>query len=377
EKTSIKETPGISPALTSLFLDRTVYLRIKDLGTAMPPYREEILAVEMSQEQQDTYAQFQHTMRTGMRAALAAHDWTRLSLFTTSLMTWPDRCWIEEPAKHHPTYLTHQIPLPPVLPTSTIYPKERLVLELLHRNHAEGRKVLLYATHTGTRDITARLHTLATREGLRCAILPRSVPAIDRLEWITAQAPTIDVLITHPATVATGIPLNDFPTLIFHEPLYSTYILRQASRRSWDLNQSRDVRVYFNSYLHTAQEQAWMMIGQRIKTALLLEGEFEQTESGLATYRQKGDFLLDLAKQMIAGNHPDDDALRQLFHTCHTLEGLPSPLAPLPSIEPPSLLDPRRTPIRASLPLITRIPFPLTTTQTQLLLFDPAQQTAA
>lgn len=84
----------------------------------MPPYREEILAVEMSQEQQDTYAQFQHTMRTGMRAALAAHDWKRLSLFTTSLMTWPDRCWIEEPAKHHPTYLTHQIPLPPVLPTS-------------------------------------------------------------------------------------------------------------------------------------------------------------------------------------------------------------------------------------------------------------------
>ncbi|MDP3596780.1 MAG: hypothetical protein Q8S75_07305 [Nitrospirota bacterium] len=354
-----------------------MYLRIKDLGTAMPPYREEILAVEMSQEQQDTYAQFQHTMRTGMRAALAAHDWKRLSLFTTSLMTWPDRCWIEEPAKHHPTYLTHQIPLPPVLPTSTIYPKERLVLELLHRNHAEGRKVLLYATHTGTRDITARLHTLATREGLRCAILPRSVPAIDRLEWITAQAPTLDVLITHPATVATGIPLNDFPTLIFHEPLYSTYILRQASRRSWDLNQSRDVRVYFNSYLHTAQEQAWMMIGQRIKTALLLEGEFEQTESGLATYRQKGDFLLDLAKQIIAGNHPENDALRQLFHTCHALEELPGSLATLPLVEPTPILEPTVTPIRSPRPLITRIPFCLTTNQTQLLLFDLAQHTAA
>ena len=376
EKTTIKETPGVSPSLISLFLDRTVYLRMKDLGAAMPPYREEMLAVEMSREQQATYAHFQQAMRTGMRAALAAHDWTRLSLLTTSLMTWPDRCWIEEPAKHHPTYLLHQVPLPPVLSTGHIYPKERMVLELIHRNRAEGRKVLLYATHTGTRDITARLHALATREGLRSAILPKSVSAEHRLDWINSHSGALDVLITHPQSVATGIPLTAFPTVLFFEPCYSTYILRQAARRSWDLNQRRDVRVYYSSYLHTAQEQAWMMIGQRIKTALLLEGEFEQTETGLATYRQEGDFLLDLAKHIIATNNPENDALRQLFHTCRSLEGLPDPLEPVPPLEPP--LGPAQKPalVRPPLPPMTRAPFCLTATHTQLLLFETPQHTA-
>ena len=45
-----------------------------------------------------------------------------------------------------------------------------------------------------------------------------------------------------------GLDLLDFPTILFYETGYSTYVLRQASRRSWRIGQKRPVRVGFLSY---------------------------------------------------------------------------------------------------------------------------------
>ena len=39
--------------------------------------------------------------------------------------------------------------------------------------------------------------------------------------------------------------LLEFPTILFYETGYSTYVLRQASRRSWRIGQKRPVRVRF------------------------------------------------------------------------------------------------------------------------------------
>ena len=59
----------------------------------------------------------------------------------------------------------------PPLAEDRVYPKEQALLDLVAAEQQAGRRVLVYVTHTGTRDITGRLHALLTQHGSRVAVL--------------------------------------------------------------------------------------------------------------------------------------------------------------------------------------------------------------
>ena len=46
----------------------------------------------------------------------------------------------------------------------------------------EGRRVLVYVTHTGTRDITGRMEDILTLHGFRVAVMKAAAVAPDRRE---------------------------------------------------------------------------------------------------------------------------------------------------------------------------------------------------
>lgn len=48
----------------------------------------------------------------------------------------------------------------------------------------------------------------------------------------------IDILVTNPELVKTGLDLLNFPTIDFLQPGYRVYRLQQASRRSWWIGQT-------------------------------------------------------------------------------------------------------------------------------------------
>ena len=54
-------------------------------------------------------------------------------------------------------------------PRSKLYPKEKALIDMVAAERMEGRRVLVYATHTGTRDITERMDDMLTT-----ARVPRS-----------------------------------------------------------------------------------------------------------------------------------------------------------------------------------------------------------
>ena len=80
-----------------------------------------------------------------------------------------------------------------------------------------GRRVLVYATHTGTRDITERMDDILTRHGFRVAVMKADAVAPNRREaWVADKVKQgIDVLICHPRLVQTGLDLIDFPTIVW------------------------------------------------------------------------------------------------------------------------------------------------------------------
>ena len=75
----------------------------------------------------------------------------------------------------------------------------------------------------------------------------------------------IRVLITNPALVETGLDLNSFTTLIFYNIAYNLYIFRQASRRSWRINQTAPrVEVYMFYYKNTMQQRALRLMASKL-----------------------------------------------------------------------------------------------------------------
>ena len=73
-----------------------------------------------------------------------------------------------------------------------------------------------------------------------------------REAWVADKVKQgIDVLICHPRLVQTGLDLIDFPTIVWDETGYSVYVVRQASRRSWRIGQTRPVKVVFTTMTPT------------------------------------------------------------------------------------------------------------------------------
>ena len=107
-------------------------------------------------------------------------------------------------------------------------------MDLVAAERLAGRRVLVYATHTGTRDITGRMDYMLTRHGFKVAVMKADSVAPERREaWVAEKVKQgVDVIICHPRLVQTGLDLVDFPTIVWYETDYSVYTMQQASRSS-------------------------------------------------------------------------------------------------------------------------------------------------
>ena len=82
--------------------------------------------------------------------------------------------------------------------------------------------------------------------------------------------------------------------------------MRQASRRSWRIGQTRPVKVVFMSYKNTLQADALKLVAKKLQSSLAVEGELP--EDGLATYGDDGeDVMMALARKIVSGDEEETD----------------------------------------------------------------------
>ncbi len=305
-RTQVRELPGVSPSLLQYVLDRTVIFHLRDLGIALPPYREQAVEVPLSSAQHEAYQQFFDDLQGHI-----AHGYRRrmlrfLGLSLQALLAWPDAPWRGD-AVTHPTTGEILASLP-ALPETDVYPKEAVLRTLCQEARSAGRRVLVYCTHTQTRDITHRLQRLLTDAGLRTQILTSGVASRRREAWIERHAPSLDVLLTHPKLVGEGLDLIQFADVLWMEPEYSTYTVRQASLRTWRIGQTQPVTVRFLVYRDTVQTQTLSLVAKGIRAASMVDGEV-LVDDTLAEYGQS-EFFLELARLIAERTSvPDLDTL--------------------------------------------------------------------
>ncbi len=110
----------------------------------------------------------------------------------------------------------------------------------------------------------------------------------------------LQVLITNQKCVETGLDLNDFTTLIFYSMGFNLFTLRQASRRSWRINQAAPrVEVYLLYYKDTMQAKAMKLMASKLAVAGIIEGTL--SEEGLAAMSDVRDLTSQMAKELSLG----------------------------------------------------------------------------
>lgn len=295
------KAPGFGPkGVLRCVLPFTVFLKLKDIGgNVLPPYNEEFREVAMDTAQAAAYRDLSGRLSAELRQALAKRDTTLLGVVLNVLLAWPDCCFRAETVKHPRTRATLAF-VPAQFNELEVMPKERELINICKQEKADGRKTLVYSVYTGTRDTTSRLKVLLEQEGFKVAVLRASVDASRREDWIAEQLDRgIDVLITNPELVKTGLDLLEFPTIVFCQSGYNVYSLQQAARRSWRIGQKHAVKVIYLGYADTSQMTCLGLMAKKIMVSQSTSGDVP--ESGLDVLNQDGDSVeVALARQLVA-----------------------------------------------------------------------------
>ncbi len=322
----VREKPGLVPSALFHIIGNTVFLRLSDVASGLPDYDEQILLSSMDSEedatgysQRSAYDTVFKELKAELSKALKSGSKRLLATYLQTLLAYPDGCTRGETV-FDPRSGDVIVQVPP-LSEERLYPKEKALLDLVAAERMEGRRVLVYVTHTGTRDITGRMEDLLTRHGFRVAVMKADAVAPDKREkWVEEKVEQgIDVMVCHPRLVQTGLDLIDFPTLCWFETDYSTYVMRQASRRSWRIGQTRPVKVVFMSYRNTLQADALKLVAKKLQSSLAVEGELP--EDGLAAYGDDGDdLMMTLARKIVSGEEDEAETVEEMFAAARDAE---------------------------------------------------------
>jgi hypothetical protein len=299
----VKERPGASPLLFGRFLmDIGAFVSLEDISANLPPYTEEVVSVPMDKPLAEAYAELEEDIA----AALQEHrgNSSVVSTALNALLLYPDRpfsmgqLWgvaYDEETKQRERFL---IADPPDLDESFLYAKERKLVELVQAEAHAGRGVQIYATYTQKRDVTRRLESVLSKAGIKAAVLTTQTPPEEREAWYERQLRAgVQAFIGHPRLVQTGLDLMFCPAIIWYQTGYSTFTLRQASRRSWRIGQTKPVSVRFLCYENTAQVGCLRLMGRKLLVSMALEGKF--SDSGLQAMDDGADVLTTLARELV------------------------------------------------------------------------------
>lgn len=313
------EKPGISPAVLMHLIGNSVFLRLADVARDLPPYTERVIMLPLDQRpladapsQAQAYQRLASELRQAVQGALRQGSKRLLGAYLQALLGYPDESTRGEVVVDATS--GRVVGEAPAVPEDVLYPKEQALIDLVKQNRSRNRRVLVYISHTERRDLSPRLRTILEREGFRVAVLKAStVPADRREDWVAARVRDgADVMLSHPKLVQTGLDLVSWPSIVWYQTDYSTYVVRQASRRSWRIGQTRDVEVTHLVYAGTLQADALALIAAKMRSALMIEGDLP--EDGLAALEGDGtDLMLALARRLTHETGGEAQSLEALF----------------------------------------------------------------
>ena len=92
--------------------------------------------------------------------------------------------------------------------------------------------------------------------------------------------------------------------------------MRQVSRRSWRIGQTRPVKVVYMSYRNTLQADALKVVAKKLQSSIAVVGELP--EDGLAAYGD--DLMMVLARRIDRGEEAEMKTVEAVFAQARSAE---------------------------------------------------------
>jgi SNF2-related domain len=315
---SRKPRPGIMPTLFShLVMHRSIFLKLDQFIDDLPGFDEKVIACHLEPEVQNAYNVAAELLSQECSEMIARGNMKLLGTMLWTLLAYPDFPFdwhpmfpeaVEPEARHAcgwwklPKVYTEEnfvgVCTPQNFTSDIILPKEQAIIdwskELANKNEQHWIYTLLKQKHSPV----GRLQQLLEKEGLRVGVLnSEDAPPREREEYINKVGRNVDVMISHPQLVATGLDLfnftrgkHNFNNLSFYQTGYNLFTIRQASRRGYRIGQPLDCTVRYFYYANTMQAIAMDLMSRKAKAAMQLE-EGHVSEEGLASMGGGGDQL--------------------------------------------------------------------------------------
>ena len=187
----VRERPGLAPSALFHLIGNTIFLRLWRTwprGCRTTPSRYSCprwtrRRTTTGYSQRSAYDTVFEELRKELAEALKSGSKRLLATYLQTLLAYPDGCTKGETV-FDPRSGDVIVQVPP-LSESKLYPKEQALVDLVAAERMEGRRVLVYVTHTGTRDITGRMDDILTQHGFRVAVMKADAVAPNKREkWV-------------------------------------------------------------------------------------------------------------------------------------------------------------------------------------------------
>src|SRR5579862_199864 len=176
----VRHRPGASPLLFGRFLmGLGAFISLEDISEALPPYREEVVAVDMDPPLREAYKKLEEDVKQ----ALQAHrrNPTVMSVALNALLLYPDRPFglgslygyeYDPETQKRERFLIAETE---DLNQQHVYAKEQRLVDEVKAELSRGRRCQIYAIYTQKRDVTRRLERILADAGIRVAVLTTDV----------------------------------------------------------------------------------------------------------------------------------------------------------------------------------------------------------
>ncbi len=307
-KTTSRPRPGISPDLYNHFLiGRAVFMSLAELGPELPTIERILIGCQPSEELRIAYRHVDSAIEDAIKER--SHGGKGPPVLSTIriqvLDEYIDKPWGWDPVMC-PTFDDNGkrngsefVVQPKNFEPMRMDSKDAKLVEICKEELAQGRKCCIFVQYTGKHNIRPKIVLALQQAGLRPVELPDNVQPAAREDWINNHLGEMDVLITNPKRVMTGLDLVQFPSLIWYQVGYSTHVLRQASARARRPIQKLPCKVFFLYYQGTIQEKALGLMGEKEAASQALEGTFDtRALKAMMNGGENDDIMATLAHSM-------------------------------------------------------------------------------
>lgn len=327
-RTKTETLPGLTINLLEMVLTQTVMRQLTDMGFPLVPLTERKVLLDMPADVDAEYAD----------AVAVYKAWMKQRRFRAA-SSGMQMLW-QLPYQPHDPKAMRYVPRDPEtgeeLPEETYTPAAIAPRALPHHEwlaqyivaeRRNGRRVLVYATHTGEDNLLPNVQEWTLRVAREQHGMPlkgiqlysdrdsegTQVASGARDAWFRQKAlEDYDVVFANPQCLDVGISLLDWSSIVFLEPHYSAFVVSQAMMRAWGPMQDQPCEVVFLAYRQTVSHAALGILAQKLAAMAALKGSVAKALQGIAEFSGAMSVFEAIAEIVANGTPLEEPAMATL-----------------------------------------------------------------